>query len=362
MQIRGSQLTLAGRSEKITTFERKETLRMWVGDARPDFEGRGQAAAPSPQGGPGLVDRLTLSGGKPAPSCAEAKPAEGETLEAGSKEQVHILLIEKMIEMLTGRKVKIRTLEPGQAAEGQGQPVPQEGTPPQTPAEAPARAGYGIEYDATESRRERETLDFRASGAVSTSDGREIRFDLSLRLDRESLEQTVVSFRAGDGVKVDPLVVNFDGNAASLTDSKFAFDLDADGDREDVSFVSPGSGFLVLDREGTGAVADGRQLFGPTTGDGFRELSAGDSDGNGWIDEGDAVYKDLRIWTRDEAGNDVLSTLAEKRVGAIYLGNVAADYALEGSGGQENGEIRRTGVWLSEDGTAGTVQQVDLAV
>jgi hypothetical protein len=361
MIIQGAQLALAGRSEFTQKTQEKETLRMWVGAARPDFEGRGNAG-PSPGNGLLPIDRLTLSGGKPAPQAPEAKAAEAsDELEPGSKEQVHILLVEKMIEMLTGEKVRIRPirLDRPDGAAAPAPPAPPEGS---APAAAPG-AGYGIEYDATVSRYERETLDFRASGTVRTADGREIRFDLSLSLSRERYQETSVSFRAGDGRKVDPLVVDFDGRAAQLTDAKFAFDLDSDGKKENVSFVEQGSGFLVLDKAGTGTVADGRQLFGPATGDGFSELAANDSDGNGWIDAQDAVYKDLRIWTKDAAGNDVLSTLAEKQVGAIYLGNVAADYALKGADGSENGEVKRTGIWLPEDGSgAGIVQQVDLAV
>ncbi|MBP2676845.1 MAG: hypothetical protein H6Q84_3685, partial [Deltaproteobacteria bacterium] len=169
--------------------------------------------------------------------------------------------------------------------------------------------------------------------------------------------------RMGDAQAVDPLVISFDGNAAGLTDTKFAFDLDSDGTQENISFLEPGSGFLVLDTEDTGTVADGSQLFGPSTGNGFSELSALDSDGNGWIDGNDPSFGDLRIWTKDAAGMDVLNTLLEMNVGAICLGNVETSFGLVGAYNRENGELARLGIWLAEDGKgAGAVSQVDLAV
>jgi len=98
--------------------------------------------------------------------------------------------------------------------------------------------------------------------------------------------------------KVDPLVLNFEGNRAELTGAKFAFDLDQDGEQEHISFVGSGSGILVLDRNKDGIVNDGSELFGPSTGNGFNELASLDGDENGWIDENDAAYQDLSVWTR----------------------------------------------------------------
>ena len=62
-----------------------------------------------------------------------------------------------------------------------------------------------------------------------------------------------------------------------------------------ISFVGSGSGLLALDKNGDGIINNGTELFGPNTQDGFSELSKYDSDGNGWIDENDSVYDNLRI-------------------------------------------------------------------
>jgi len=58
----------------------------------------------------------------------------------------------------------------------------------------------------------------------------------------------------------------------------------------------------------------------------------------------------------------VLSTLAARGVGALYLDAVATPFSLTDSENRLLAEIRASGVYLREDGGVGTLQQVDLAV
>ena len=129
-----------------------------------------------------------------------------------------------------------------------------------------------------------------------------------------------------------------------------------------MSFVAPGSGFLALDLNGDGKVNNGSELFGPKSGDGFADLAKYDSDGNNWIDENDPIYDKLRIWTKDSDGNDKLLALGEKGVGAVYLGNVDTNFSMKDSGNNLQGQISKTGIFLRENGTAGTINHIDLAV
>jgi hypothetical protein len=181
-------------------------------------------------------------------------------------------------------------------------------------------------------------------------------------MSREHVEKTDISLRLGDVKKKDPLVINFGGTAAKLTDTKFSFDLDADGKADQISFVGAGSGFLALDKNSDGQINNGSELFGPVSSNGFQELAAYDLDKNSWIDESDAVYSQLKVWTKDGSGNDVLSTLAQTKVGAIYLGNVSTPFDIKNGQNQLDGQIRSSGAYLNEDGGAGIVQQIDLAV
>ncbi|MBI4698741.1 MAG: hypothetical protein HY758_07520 [Nitrospirae bacterium] len=227
-------------------------------------------------------------------------------------------------------------------------------------SQQPQGVGWGVIYNSHESYYEKAEMSFKAQGVIKKADGTEIKFSLKLKMSYEYMSQTDISLRAGDAVKVDPLVVNFGGSAAELTDTKFAFDLDSDGENENISFVGQGSGMLALDYNNDGAINDGSELFGPQTGNGFAELSAYDGDGNKWIDENDEVYLKLKIWTKDSEGNDILNSLKEKGVGAIYLASADSAFDIKDSGNNLNGQVARTGIYLNDDGTGGTIQQVDM--
>ena len=147
-----------------------------------------------------------------------------------------------------------------------------------------------------------------------------------------------------------------------LGQMKTFFDLDADGKEEEMSFVGKGSGFLALDKNGDGTINDGSELFGTQSGDGFKDLAAYDKDGNGWIDEADDIFKDLKVWTKDEEGNNKLLNLKEAGVGAIYLGSADTQFSLNNEQNKTNAVIRKTGIYLKESGEVGTVQHVDFAL
>lgn len=208
---------------------------------------------------------------------------------------------------------------------------------------------------------ELETTAYSATGMVHTADGRNISFGVSFEMSHafagkyEYLQQE-------DYILTDPLVINMDANVTSISDQKFYFDLDSDGKEEEISFVGEGSGFLALDRNHDGKINDGSELFGTKSGDGFKDLASYDQDGNGWIDEADSVFKDLKVWTKDEEGNDHLISLKEAGVGAIYLGSANTQFSLKDEGNNTQAVIQKTGVYLKESGEVGTVQHVDLAL
>ena len=207
---------------------------------------------------------------------------------------------------------------------------------------------------------EREATAFQSQGFAVTEDGRAIHFDVAFSMSRE-FTANYESVKSENVIMTDPLIINLDNDAASLSGAKFAFDLDGDGQTESVSFAGQGSGFLALDANGNGVIDDGNELFGTQSGDGFADLAAYDEDGNGWIDENDAVYEKLRVWTKGADGADNLMSLKEANVGAIYLDSARTQFSLNDAATNEtNGVIRRTGVYLKETGEAGTIQHVDL--
>lgn len=265
-----------------------------------------------------------------------------------------------MLEALTGRR--IRLFDPAELDLSADTARALDDVAEQTRSAGSGRVGWGIDYQRHEYHEEAEQTALQAEGSVRTADGREIQIRLDLRMSRRFVEENHLSVRAGDAVKKDPLVLNLDGGPVRLTQDKTGFDLDADGRREQMSFVAPGSAFLALDRNGNGKVDDGSELFGTKSGDGFADLAAYDKDGNRWIDENDAVYSQLRLWSRDAEGKDSLATLAAAGVGALYLERVATPFDLKDSANASQGAVRSSGIYLAESGQAGTLQQIDLVV
>ncbi len=209
---------------------------------------------------------------------------------------------------------------------------------------------------------EEQEMSFRAAGNVTTEDGRSIDFNLDIAMSSSFSHYYREEF-TGITAMCDPLVLNFTGDVADLTDTKFFFDLDCDGTEDEISTLASGNGFLALDENGDGIINDGSELFGTKTGDGFGDLARFDSDGNGWIDENDDIYDRLKIWVKDAQGNDTLYSLKDKNVGAIYLGNADTSFGLRSNiTGNLNGAIRKTGVFLYEDGTGvGAISHLDIA-
>jgi hypothetical protein len=221
---------------------------------------------------------------------------------------------------------------------------------------------FGGHYESTYYYDETEYTNFKTTGTAVTADGREINFNVNLQMSRQFMEysNTVIDFGAAQ--LTDPLVINLNNNVTQVSDQTFRFDIDADGTLDTISMLGPGSGYLALDKNGDGIINDGSELFGTTNGNGFADLAAYDSDGNGWIDEADEIFDKLRIWSKDASGKDVLVGLGAAGVGAIYLGSAETEFSLNSAKtNNTNAVIRQTGIFLYENGNVGTIQQMDVA-
>lgn len=359
MKIESSNITFLSQRAFLQETTRKETLRAWVGAQRPDFEGRGQPAALVRERQAEAVRNAAAAQAKISAEAQPAKKTAPTDDEYDPEKDPKLRLIILIIEKLTGKKVHLLSAKDLKGC-GQTPDVPDAKQADQAPAQQ--RQGWGVEYDYHESNHEAEVTSFTATGVIKTADGKEINFTTQLTMSREFVSEQDVSLRLGDAQMKDPLVINFEGTAAQLTDTKFAFDLDTDGRQDQISFVGPGSGFLALDNNGDGVVSNGSELFGTQTGDGFAELAAYDQDHNNWIDENDSIFSRLRLWTKDAQGNDSLVSLSQKGIGAIYLGNVSTQFDLNNSQNEQLGQVKSSGVYLKEDGSVGTAQQVDLVV
>ncbi len=357
MKIASAAVALQSQHFSAVYQYRQESLRAWVGQVRPDFEGNvaHRQAAPVP---PPAVQ--ISAAGKSAQS-AEAN-AIGNATDAAENDPF-IQLLKAVLEWMMGKPVSL--FHASSLQSGTSPPPAQENQARQDPdpsAPTPQRAGFGIEYDYHATREEVERTSFSAQGVVTTVDGREVAFKLDLSMSRSYVEQTDISARAGDALRSDPLVINFGGTAAQLANQRFRFDINGDGEAVDVPLLTGNSGYLALDVNGNGKIDSGTELFGPASGSGFAELARYDEDGNGWIDESDPVFGRLQTWTPDAEGAGTLSTLAEHDVGALYLGNVDTAFELRGGNNQDLGAVRDSGIYLTEAGQAGSIQEIDLTI
>jgi hypothetical protein len=341
MIINSSAIQLNGRHQFSKSFQESDSLRSWN--------------TPKQR----LTDRVSLSSAAQTLKTDIQSVDLGETLDAN--QGVKFLIVKHMVKAITGYEFKL--ISPGELTANTGATSIDVTTTPPPPVSQPPAAGFGLVYEHRAIYQESESASFSATGSIKTQDGQSIEFSVKLNMSREFRIETSSSIAAGDPEKkVDPLVINFDGNAAELSQTRFEFDLDANGTTEQIATLKPGSGFLALDKNQDGVINNGSELFGPNSGNGFSELAKYDSDNNGFIDEADPIYKNLRIWQRHEDGSQQLIALGDKNIGAIYLGHATTPFQLRTDANQSLGEITDSGIYLTEDGKTGTVQQINLTV
>lgn len=310
-----------------------------------------------------MVDRVSISGAATRETSTEyshSLSSQSSVWVADENEAVNFSQ-QEMVEKLVSTVVKEQVSSLSLAALGT---VQQSGTDSLSSGQIRS-AKTTITLDRTTSHFEQEQMTFASQGQVLTEDGRSIGFSLELAMDRttmtETREQALISTWKEEVALIDPLIINLEGGVPALSDTRFEFDLDNDGTTEEISFAASGSGFLSFDKNNDGIINNGSELFGPGTGNGFDELAAYDLDGNGWIDENDDVFSKLSVWTRDEDGNDLLVSLADAGIGAVYLDNAATGFELTDADNALTGKVARSGLFLFENGTAGVIQQIDLA-
>jgi hypothetical protein len=245
-------------------------------------------------------------------SSAKTLQTETQSLDLSgtldANQSIKLLIVKHMVKAITGYDFKL--FSPSELTANTNTDttnVEIVTTPPPAPANQPPSAGFVLVYEHHSVYQESESANFSVVGTIKTQDGKSIYFSVQLNMSREFRVETNLTVTAGDPEKkVDPLVINFDGNAAELSQTRFAFDIGANSTTEQIVTLKPGSSFLVLDKNHDGVINNGSELFGPNSGNGFSELAKYDSDNNGFIDEADPIYNSLRTWQRHEDGSQQL--------------------------------------------------------
>ena len=162
----------------------------------------------------------------------------------------------------------------------------------------------------------------------------------------------------------DPLALDLDGDGIETVRESglggVLFDSDADGVRTATGWVAPDDGFLVLDRNASGTIDDGSELFGDQTSvadggvatDGFDALATLDENADGKIDAADSPFDELRVWqdlNQDGVSQSgELSTLAALGIESLATTGIANTVNL---GGDNVSGLQ--GEYVRTDGTIG---------
>lgn len=346
MIIKNSAIQLSSQHQLSKSSQESESLRVWKTPDQTEANNKSR-----------LGDTLSLS------ESAKMLKTEQQSLDVSSSldanQRVQLLIIRQMVKSMTGQDFKL--FSPSELTANPDSIEITMSSPP--PTNQPPSVGFGLVYEHRSVYQESESTSFSATGSIQTQDGKSIDFSVQLNMSRDFRLESNTTITAGDPEKkVDPLVINFDGNAAELSQTHFAFDIDANGRTEQIATLKPGSGFLALDKNHDGVINNGSELFGPNSGNGFSELAKYDSDNNGFIDEADPIYDSLRIWQRHEDGSQQLIALGDKNIGAIYLGHATTPFQLRTDENKSLGEVTDSGVYLTEDGKTGTIQQINFSV
>jgi VCBS repeat-containing protein len=137
------------------------------------------------------------------------------------------------------------------------------------------------------------------------------------------------------------------------------FDHDGDGMKEATGWAAAGTGLLVLDRDGSGHLSNGNELFGdftPVNGgiavNGFVALAQYDRNHDGRIDAADPVWNELKVWRHladPVTGETVIDDpdYAGELVGLDALGIVAIRLDAQGAAVQDaSGNTCLRTAWL----------------
>lgn len=140
---------------------------------------------------------------------------------------------------------------------------------------------------------------------------------------------------------LSPILIDINGDGFALTDKSHgvSFDLNADGQPDQIGWTTSGSdnAWLAFDRNGNGRIDNGSELFGNSTPqppaiepNGFLALEqfdrpAAGGNGDGWIGPADSVFNVLRLW-QDVNHNGISETSELHRLTELGVRRMDLDY------------------------------------
>ena len=278
-------------------------------------------------------------------AAASTDPATDSGSDEGLFNAVYSIgTIKRLLEQLTGEELQgwVDPEELNRALKGSDN-----GALPEQPQNLNAT---GVTIREWSYRYEAVSADF--SGSVALEDGSSFSWSMQFAM---SYEEFSYSERTEQPMK-DPLVMSFNGRPVELSGQNSVFNLTDNA--KSIQQLAQGQYYLAKDSNNNGAVDSGRELFGPTTGQGFAELASYDDDQNGLIDQQDPIWQSLWLWRPEEKG---LYSLKDMGVMALSVESVATPFNLRHNN-EIQGRLERSSVFITEDKDVGLLQQIDLKV
>ncbi|GGD62188.1 hypothetical protein [Lacimicrobium alkaliphilum] len=206
-----------------------------------------------------------------------------------------------------------------------------------------------------------QTLDYQAYQLqfdlqVQGVDGQNSAFSASLDWEQLNITDSL-SVMTAQQLK-DPLVLNFDWQAVSFNGDT-PFDLDSDGNTDRLPTPEGDAGYLVRDVNRNGEMDSSKELIGAHSGDAWADISAMDSNSDGWLNSNDKAFDQL-YWWQPGAGKQLFSLTDLKVDGLLLQGaDTRADIAPEG---ENQARLRRSGAFIYQGNQLGLMQQFDFYI
>lgn len=257
-------------------------------------------------------------------------------------------VVKRILEQLTTGKL-LSWIEGSSAQKIAAQ---QQQTPPSTETTPPAdQADNGSTVLEWNYRYQELSASF--SGEAELQDGSKISWSFDF-----GIKEEYFSFQSYQQAALkDPLVLSMAGTAVSLQNTATAFDFSSTGKNAMLPGLGSGQYYLVNDQNNNGKADNGSELFGPASGQGFSELATLDDNQNGFIDPTDKQWQQLGLWD----GKSGFKSLTDMGIAALSAQSVATAFGLY-DGNNLLGRIARSGIFLTEQGMPGLIQQVDLNI
>jgi hypothetical protein len=160
------------------------------------------------------------------------------------------------------------------------------------------------------------------------------------------------------------MVLNYGRDSVAIRDKEFNYDFDQDGNAERLNNIELGSIFLGIDRNKDGKVNNASELVGNKSKAAFEELKEYDKNGDGWINQDDDIWNDLRAFKKIDHANvgDIDMSLDALGIKGISLDSSEVGTTLTNPNGEDVGNIAQRAALQMSDGRLQSAESINLDI